>query len=123
MSAETQFRAACVDTGTASGAALVALVETNVAADRIEQGTARPFVVFTRIDTERFHGLDGTQHGSKAVLEVQCWADTRDSAEDVADAVEAVCAAQEQLVVRRSAGSDGDIGLEVILLTVEWWEE
>lgn len=122
MNAETEFRAACVDTGTASGAALYALVNTKVAADRIEQGTARPFVVFTRVDTERFYGLEGTLHGSKAVLEVQCWADTRDGAEAVADAVEAVCAAQEQFVIRRTAGYDGDMDLEATLLTVEWWE-
>ena len=122
MTAETEFRAACVDSGTASGAALVALVGQKVAADRIEQGTARPFVVFTRVDTERFHGLDGTQHGSKAVLEVQCWADNRSSAEAVATAVEAVCAAQCQLVIRRTGGYDGDLDLEAALLTVEWWE-
>lgn len=122
MSAETEFRAACIDTGTASGAALAALVSTKVSADRIEQGTARPFVVFTRVDTEHAHGLDGTLHGSKAVLEVQVWADTRASAEAVADAVEAVVLAQAQLVIRRVAAYDGDLDFEATLLTVEWWE-
>jgi Protein of unknown function (DUF3168) len=118
MSAETALRALLV-----ADAPTAALVSTRVTADRIEQGAARPFVVFTRTASEPIQLLDGTVLKTRASLEVQCWADTRVSAEAVADAVTtAVRGVTSQAVSNRSGAYDADLDLECSILNVEWWE-
>ena len=117
MSAETDLRAAL-----AGNAGLTALVSTRIVADRMEEGVGRPFVVFARVATENHQSLDGTLLASKAVFEVQCWADTRASAEAVANAVEVVLLADHRPVINRVSGYDSDLDLEATLLTVDWWD-
>lgn len=118
MSAETALRAALL-----ADAAVAALVSTRIAADRIEQGAVRPFVVFTRTASTPYGSIDGTVHKTQVTLDVQCWADTRISADAVADAVTAaVRGVVTQAVTGRASGYDGELDLEASILTVEWWE-
>lgn len=117
MSAESDLRALLVATS-----AVTALVGQRIAADRIEQGAARPFVVFTRTGSAPLTGIDGTVYKTLVSLDVQCWADTRLNAEAVADAASAAIRSANQGVSGRSAGYDPELDLEAALLTVEWWE-
>lgn len=117
MSAGTDLRALLVATG-----AITALVGQRIAADRIEQAAARPFVVFTRTATDRARGLDGTLHGVKTTFELQAWADTRTAADAVGDAVEAAIETAQHTVLNRSSGYDADLDLEATILTIDWWD-
>jgi len=117
MSAETDLRALLV-----ADSPLVALVGTRIAADRIEQSAARPFIVFSRTGSEHLQGLNGTLHATKAVFEIQCWADTRVSAEAVADAVERVCVAGYRAIIERASGYDAELDLEATTIVVDWWD-
>jgi hypothetical protein len=92
-----------------------------VSADRIEQGTARPFAVFSRIATEPFIGLAGNVFDEKVTFELQCWGDTRSQAEALADACEAALRESTQFVIARASGYDGELDLEATILTVDWW--
>lgn len=117
MSAETALRALL-----AADSATAALVSTRIAADRIEQGATRPFVVFTRVATENEYGLNGTLHAAKCVFDVQCWGDTRVSVQAVADAVQAALEADYRAVTARANGYDGELDLEAVTLSVDWWD-
>ena len=117
MSLDTDLRAAL-----ATNAGVTALVGSAIVSDRMEEGTPRPFVVFSRVGTEYQHGLDGSVLGERATFDVQCWADTRASAEAVANAVCAVLLADQRPVLSRTSGYDADFDLEATLLTVEWWD-
>ena len=117
MSAETDLRALLLATP-----AVTDLVGSRVAADRIEQGAARPFIVFTRTGTQRERTLTGQLIASNVALSVQCWADTRLVAEAVADAVDTALATQYQYAGDRSTGYDPELDLECAILPVEWWE-
>jgi hypothetical protein len=118
MSAETDLQALL-----AGNAGVTALVSTRIGADRAEQEWSRPFVIYTRGDTDRMRGLDGTITATKVSFEVQCWGNTRASAEAVADAVAtAIEAGDNGDVVNRATAYDSDLDLEAALLSVEWWE-
>lgn len=117
MSTESDLRALLL-----ASTAVTTLVGQRVAADRVEQGSARPFVVFTRAATERAKGLDGTVHGVRVTFELQCWADTRAAAEQVADAVQSAIEQAFQTVEARSAGQDPELDLECAQLTITWWD-
>lgn len=117
MSMESDLRALLV-----AYAPLTALVSTRIAADRIEQGAARPFVVYTRTGTEPVQTLDGTLHASKATFDVQCWADTRTAAEAVADAIQAALVADARAIVGRASGYDADLDLEATVISIDWWD-
>lgn len=101
--------------------AVTALVGNRIAADRIEQTSARPFVVYTRSDTERTTTLDGTLIDVRATFGVQCWADTRLAAQAVADAVTAAIEAAQQATPSQVSAYDGDLDLEAAILSVDWW--
>lgn len=117
MSAEADLRALLV-----AAPAVTDLVGQRIAADRIEQGSARPFVVFTRTATERSKGLDGSVHGVLVTFDLQCWADTRLAANAVADAVQATVEQAYHTVENRSSGYDPELDLECTPLIVQWWE-
>ena len=116
MSLDTDLRALLV-----GNAGLTALVSTRIVQDRMEQGAARPFVVFSRASTDYQTGLDGSVLGERATFDVQCWADTRASAEAVASAVQAVLDANQRPVLSRASGYDAELDLEATLMSVEWW--
>ena len=117
MSAETELRALLV-----ADSATLALVSTRIAADRIEQTAARPFVVYTRTATEVQQSLFGEVLATKVVFDVQIWADTRVAAEAVADAVQAALVADHRAIVSRAGGYDADLDLEATVITVDWWD-
>lgn len=117
MSMESDLRALLV-----AYAPLAALVSTRIAADRIEQGAIRPFVVYTRTGTEPVQTLDGTLHASKSTFDVQCWADTRAAAEAAADAIQAALVADFRAIVGRASGYDADLDLEATVISVDWWD-
>jgi hypothetical protein len=125
MSAETELQALLVaDSGVraALSVASAARAGERIAADRIEQSTLRPFAVYTRTQTDRFEGLDGTVHATKVTLELQLWADTRLEAEALANACQTALNLDGHAITGRSAGYDGELDLEACLLTLEWWE-
>lgn len=118
MSAETALRALLV-----ADAPVAALVSTRIAADRIEQGAARPFICYTRTASAPVVALDGTHLKTLVSLDVQCWADSRASADAVADAVTtAVRGVISQSVVGRSSAYDADLDVEGAIVSVSWWE-
>ena len=105
----------------AAHAPLVTQVGTRVHADRAEQGTPKPFVVFSTAQTDIQRGLDGTEFGRTVMFEIQCWGDTRAQVEQVGDAVEAALAADHRYSQSRSGGYDAELDMEATLITVEWW--
>lgn len=117
MSAETALRAALL-----AAPSVTALVGQRVVADRAEQGAPLPFAVFTRTATEPYTTIDGALLGSRTAIELQCWADSRASAEALADACQAAVRAANQLVVNRSASTDPNLDLQAAILAVEWFE-
>lgn len=117
MSAESDLRTLLL-----AAPAVTALVGSRIAADRIEQGSARPFIVFTRSATERTKGLDGTVHGVLVTIELQCWADTRAAAEAVAEVVQSTIEQAFHTVEGRSSGYDAELDLECAPLIIQWWE-
>lgn len=121
MSAEATLRAELL-----AYAPLVALIGNRIAVDKVAQNTVRPFVVFTRPETETFTTLDGIEHARRIVFELQCWGDTRSSAEAVADTVEAALRASTREpngipIEDRAAAYDPDLDMEAVNLTIDWW--
>lgn len=125
MSAEADLRSDLL-----AHAPLIALVspgsDKRVAADKVEAGVARPFLVFSRRETEPVTNLMGQTLAERCVFELQCWADTRASAEALADAAQAALAASTREpygipMEDRSSAYDGELDLECVVLTVEWW--
>lgn len=118
MSAETALRALLI-----ASTPVTSLVGQRIASDRIEQGATRPFIVYTRTASNPLTGIDGIVYQTLASIDLQCWADTRQEAEAVADAVTAaIRATPPQTVPNRSGGYDPDLDLEVASLSIEWWE-
>lgn len=117
MSLDTDLRALLV-----GNAGVTALVSTRIVQDRMEQGAGRPFIVFSRASTEFMNGLDGSVMGERVMFDVQCWADTRTSADAVANAVNVVLSANQRPVLSRTSGYDSDLDMEATLLSVEWWD-
>lgn len=120
MSAKTEFRTLMLAT---SGVTSLVGSGSNarVSADRIEQGAARPFIVFTQSGTDVQHGLDGAVLTTKAVLELQCWADTRVAADALADAVQTALVGDYRTITARADAYDGELDLEATIITVDWW--
>lgn len=116
MSANTDLHALLT-----AATALVALVGDRIAADRMEQTEARPFVVYTSTATERSTTLTGDVLGVKTTFEVQAWADTRIQADAVGDEIQNALEADHQFVVNRSSGYDSALDLEATIITVDWW--
>lgn len=118
MSAETALRALLV-----ADSAVAALVSGRIAADRIDQDKARPFIVYSRTASLPFTTIEGTVLATQVSIDVECWADTRLGADSVADAVTAaVRGVPTQTVQGRSSGYEPNLDLELVVLNVEWWE-
>jgi hypothetical protein len=118
MSAETDLQTLLLANPTVAG-----LVGTRISADRAEQGSARPFVVYARVASQPFTALNGAHLRTQANLDVQCWANTRLAAESLGDAVAAaVRGVTSQTVVGRSAVFDAEADAFGCVLNVNWWE-
>lgn len=118
MSAE-----ASLQTLLAAAAAVTALAAGRIAQDRAEQGWPAPFVIYSRTDTDKQTTLDGAVIAAKVTLDLQCWADTREAADALADACEAaIDGGADGSVTGRATAYDSDLDLEATTLVVEWWE-
>lgn len=121
MSVETDFRAAL-----AAHAPLVALVDTRIAQDSVPEGSDYPVVVFG-VNHARILGLDNSLLSDQCAIAVQCWANTAADAAAVADAVIAAIAASASaitagsVVTERATTADPELGMDGVLLSVEWW--
>ena len=102
--------------------AVTALCGTRIAADRMEQGAATPFVVYTGA-AEPQRALNGSVHSTRTTFEIQCWATTRATAEALASAVHAACDGAHQYITATADGFDGELDLEATVLTCDWWED
>lgn len=114
MSADADFRAEL-----SNYAPLVALVGTNIAMNAVSQGAGLPSVVFTS-QSEREYTLDNTLAAERILFDVQCWAQTGVSAQEVADTVEAAVSGTQYLVTARSCGYDEQTDLHAEVLTIEF---
>ncbi len=121
MSVEDDMRADLL-----AHAPLVALV-TKIAPDKVEQGQARPFIVYL-VEREPIYGLE-TLATTRYEFTFQCWGDTRAQAEAVADALEAALALATTVdpsgipTETRSTAFDPDTGLEAVNVTVDVWKD
>ncbi|MCW7542014.1 DUF3168 domain-containing protein [Aquabacterium sp. A7-Y] len=115
MSAETDFRAALVE-----HAPLFALVGDRIAANAVPEGTPLPYIAFSSTH-EPVYGLDGSKHAGRVTFEAQCWAESQAQADAVADAVEQAMALAAGTVRTRATGYSGELDLDAVVLTVEWW--
>lgn len=121
MSVETDFRAAL-----AAHAPLVALVATRISQDSVAEGSDYPLVVFG-VNHNRILGLNNALLSDQCAIAVQCWGETAASAAAVADAVIAAIAASAtaitagSVVTERATTADPEMGLDGVLLSVEWW--
>jgi hypothetical protein len=98
VSAESEVRAALV-----AHAALIAVVPAaRISADAVEQGLARPYIAST--------------------IDIQCIGSDRAEAIEVRDLVRDALSAAGLPSDRGSAGFDPDQGLEVEVVTVDWFD-
>jgi len=118
MSIETDFRAALV-----AHAPLTALVDDGIAQEAAPSVETVPVVVYSML-VDRTLGLDGTLHGRRAGIDVQCWAETAAGARAVADAlIDAVATVPDKAVVTSDRGTyDPELKLYGQILTVVWME-
>lgn len=118
MSIESDFRALL-----AGHAGVAALVAGRIAMNAYD-GTAYPVIVFGATH-DRTLGLDNSLLADQATISVQCWAQNSLQAEAVADAVVAAVAtapaAAGAVVLDRAGTFDEELGLDGVVLTVEWW--
>ncbi len=122
MSIETDFRAVL-----AGHASLTALVQGRISQNAVEQGTPLPIVVFGS-SRDADEGLDGDDQVELCTFSVECWAETGIAAGAVADQVKAAVDAYDATqgavsvaVVSRQTAYDGELKLDGVILTIEWW--
>jgi Protein of unknown function (DUF3168) len=119
MSIETDFRALL-----AGYAPLASLVGARIALNAVPEESPTPLVVFAATH-DRILGLDNTLLADQCSLDVQCWAETATEAESVANAVIAAIgtapADTGAVCIGRSTTFDPEMGLDAVVLSVEWW--
>lgn len=118
MSASTDLRTLLL-----AAAGVTALVAQRVRLTRAEENDAMPYIAITRTDTEHDVGLDGSIGATKSVLQVECVANNRLQAESISDAVLAACVADQRFVSGPIAADELDRGIEIDVLTVDWWDD
>ena len=119
--ASEDFRAALL-----AHAPLVALVGAGVAMHAVPEGQALPYVVFTASAEPDL--LLGGVADEKTTFTVDCWAATAEGAAAVADAVaaavqafDAASSSTAATLLSRQGGYDAEMGLDGVVMTVEWW--
>jgi len=119
MSIETDYHALLL-----AYAPLTALVSTRIAQDAVPNGMTGSLVVYSATHNED-KALDGTVLSDQVSLPTQCWAPDGVLAGQVADAVVAAIAAanpaNDVTVLSRSTTFDPELGLDGVVLDVEWW--
>lgn len=118
MSAAADFRALLE-----AHAPLTALVGDRIAQNALGEGAPYPAVVYT-ISTNYERGLSGALLGTTHSISVTSWGESPESAEAVADAVDAAILAanpaHDILVTDRASDFDPDLGLDGVQQSVEW---
>ena len=119
MSAESTLYAAL-----SGWAGLTSLVSTRIYPDEVPLSVALPAVAWLRESTEFNPTIHGTitPGSTKALMDIACVAETRPSAEAVADQVVAACMAGAHYVTDRSMQRDPDTNLYAVTLRVDVWE-
>lgn len=119
--AAEDFRAALL-----AHAPLVGLVGQGVAMHAVPANQALPYVVFSGA-AEVEQVLDGAAD-ERTTFTVDCWATTAESAAAVAAAVRGAVVAFDDAstttsatVLSQQGGYDAELGLDGVVLTVEWW--
>lgn len=119
--AAEDFRAALL-----AHAPLVGLVGQGVAMHAVPANQALPYVVFTAA-TEADQVLAGAAD-EKTTFTVDCWATTAEGAADVGAAVvaaveafDAASTTTSATVLSQQGGYDAELGLDGVVLAVEWW--
>lgn len=102
-------------------AQVAALVATRIYPDAIAEGEPLPAIVYARVATEPVITLDGTVHGERAAMHIECWSKTREQAEDVANAAIAALLAAKRYYNNRASAFDPDVGAHAVSLDVDIW--
>lgn len=118
MSAESELRAALV-----AHAPLVALVPAaRISIDAVAQDQPRPFIAFAKQGSAVDLGLGNTVLGTTTTIDVQCIGTDRANAIAVADAARAALLAAGMPSDRGGGAYDPENGLEVEVVTVDWFD-
>lgn len=119
MSAETDLRALLV-----GFPGLFALVGNRVSENAVPESTAAPYVAFSaRHDLS--HNLLGDVMADQVTFTVQCWGESASQAAAVADQVKLAVESADPVVGAVSLSTDGaydpQVGLDAVIITVDWW--
>jgi hypothetical protein len=118
VSAESEVRDALV-----AHAALIAVVPAaRISVDAVDQGGVRPYIAFASQGYSADLGLDNTLHATATTIDIQCIGSDRAEAIEVRDLVRAALSAAGLPSDRGSAGFDPEQGLEVEVVTVDWFD-
>jgi hypothetical protein len=107
-------------------APLAALIGARLAPDKVAPGAARPYVVYV-VKREPTYLLDGTLAVTQYSFSFQCWADTREEAETLADVLEAAMALTTAVETdglqteTREVITGHELDLEGVEITAEGW--
>jgi hypothetical protein len=119
MSVETDFRVLL-----AARPGITSLVGDAIALNAVNEGDEPPYVVYG-VAHAPVLGLDNTVLADQCSVDVACWAGTAAAAGALADQVQAAVAAaptaRGACVVARNNTFDPELGLDGVVLSVEWW--
>jgi hypothetical protein len=105
---------------------LATLVGTRISPDKVVQGAARPYIVYI-VKREPMATIDGNVRSTRYMFSMQCWADTRDVAESVADALGtalAACVRDDGIPVdTRETLAEHELDLEGTEIAFEFWHD
>ena len=102
-------------------AGLTALVSTRIFPDAIPEGDALPAVVYQRASTTPVTTIGGVTLAEDVRFAITAWADTRATAESVADQIAAAIAGLGNPYADRSTGYDPECGLYAVTVECDWW--
>lgn len=116
MSAETDLYAAL-----SAHPDLAALVGGRIYPDAMPEGEALPAVVYQRSSTAPVTTISSVTVAEEVLFAISAWAETRESAEAVANYVAEAIAAAGDPYTDRTGGFDPECGLFVATIECDWW--
>ena len=116
MSAETQLYAAL-----SGRAALTALVSTRIYPDAIPENVTLPAVVFVRASTNPTYTIGNVLVCEEVRFAITAWAETRTSAEAIADQIRLALDGAGNPISDRSSGFDNEVGLFAVTIETDWF--
>lgn len=102
----------------AADAAVDALIADRIYPEVAPQDTSRPYVVYQRESTQPLYTIHGTLALQSVFMSLTCYAATRASAEDIADAVVVALAASTFELLDRTGGYDPDLLVHFVALRI-----